>query len=91
MSKPYATQMIQASKVYAQIETVAIATKPTSESQLRPLTNLEPEQQRVAWDKAVETAPEGKLDRFYLSSCSKKYSYRNGSKNGFQAVQDASG
>src|SRR5580704_13735878 len=29
---------------------------PTNEAQVRPLTGLEPEQQREVWDKAVETA-----------------------------------
>jgi hypothetical protein len=40
----------------------------TSESQLRPLTKLEPEQQREAWQKAVETAPAGKVTARHLSS-----------------------
>ena len=31
------------------------------EGQLRPLAKLEPEQQREAWTKAIETAPEGKM------------------------------
>jgi|BarGraIncu00222A_1022003.scaffolds.fasta_scaffold48584_1 hypothetical protein len=31
---------------------------PIPESQLRPLTRLEPDQQREAWQRAVETAPE---------------------------------
>lgn len=31
------------------------------ESQLRPLTSLEPEQQIEAWQKVVETAPEGRV------------------------------
>ena len=32
---------------------------PTNERQIRPLTHLEPEQQREAWQKAIETAPAG--------------------------------
>lgn len=35
--------------------------KPTHESQLRPLSRLEPEQQQEAWQKAVDIAPEGKV------------------------------
>jgi hypothetical protein len=43
MSKPYATQLIGASKVVSNL--VAIATVlPATESQARPLTKLEPEQ-----------------------------------------------
>lgn len=35
--------------------------KPTTESQTRPLTKLSPTLQREAWQKAVETAPKGKV------------------------------
>lgn len=35
--------------------------KPTTESQARPLTKLEPEKQREAWQKVIETAPGGKV------------------------------
>jgi len=34
---------------------------PAKESQTRPLTPLPPTEQREAWQKAVETAPEGKV------------------------------
>lgn len=34
---------------------------PTNERQTRPLTSLEPEQQQEVWQKAVDTAPEGKV------------------------------
>jgi len=34
---------------------------PENESQARPLTKLEPEQQKEVWEKAVQTAPEGKI------------------------------
>lgn len=34
---------------------------PTSERHIRPLTHLDPDQQREAWQRAVETAPEGKI------------------------------
>lgn len=34
---------------------------PTHESQVRPLTRLAPEQQRDAWQRAVETAPDGRV------------------------------
>lgn len=35
--------------------------QPTTESQARPLTSLEPDQQREAWARAVETAPGGRI------------------------------
>jgi len=34
---------------------------PATESQCRPLARLEPDQQREAWQQAVDTAPEGKV------------------------------
>ena len=39
----------------------------TTESQARPLSKLEPEQQRQAWQKAVETAPEGKVTAAHVA------------------------
>lgn len=36
-------------------------TKPATESQCRPLSKLPPAQQIQAWEKAVESAPEGKV------------------------------
>ena len=60
MSKPYATQMIQAAKVRENL--VAIATVlPKTESQARSLTYLSPEEQRKTWKEVIETAPEGKV------------------------------
>ncbi len=35
--------------------------KPSSERQLRPLSRLEPEQQKKVWKKAVQTSPKGKV------------------------------
>jgi hypothetical protein len=37
------------------------------ERQLRPLSKLEPAQQREAWQKAVSTAPEGKVTAAHVS------------------------
>ena len=55
ISKPYATQFIQAAKVTENL--VAIATiRPSNEAQVRPLTDksLNADQQREAWTDAVE-------------------------------------
>jgi len=35
--------------------------EPLNEKQIRPLAKLEPDQQREAWQRAVETAPDGKV------------------------------
>lgn len=42
------------------------------EGQLRPLARLEPSQQREAWQKAVETAPEGKVTAAHVSKVVKE-------------------
>lgn len=56
----YANRLIASAKVVENL--VPIGTKkPTSESQVRPLTHLKPEQQKQAWEKAIETTPEGKI------------------------------
>ena len=52
--KPRAYQLIEAAQVAGNLST--IVDKPTNEAQVRPLTGLEPEQQREVWDNAVETA-----------------------------------
>jgi len=61
MSRFYAYRLIDSAKV---IENVDHGQQdlpaPTSERQTRPLARLEPEQQKEAWQKAVETTPEGK-------------------------------
>lgn len=42
------------------------------EGQLRPLSKLEPQQQRDAWAKAVETAPDGKVTAAHVSKVVKE-------------------
>ena len=54
-----ASQLIAASGVVENVNNCL--QKPTTESQVRPLTKLEPEQQKEVWEKAVQTAPEGKI------------------------------
>jgi DNA modification methylase len=41
---------------------------PATESQARPLTSLAPEQQPVAWQRSVETAPNGKPTAAHVQS-----------------------
>jgi hypothetical protein len=54
-----ASQMIAAAEVVGNVNNCLQL--PERESHVRPLTSLEPEQQREAWARAVETAPEGKV------------------------------
>jgi len=59
MSRDYAYKQISAASVVQNVDQGI--QKPESERQARPLTKLPPEQQSTAWQKAVETAPEGKI------------------------------
>jgi len=52
-----AYQLMDAAQIALNVSTI-VDTKPITESELRPLRTLEPEQQRAAWQRAVETAPE---------------------------------
>lgn len=58
--RSYAYRLIESANVIDVVSPIG-DTKPTTESQARPLARLEPEKQREAWAKAVETAPEGKV------------------------------
>ena len=57
-----ANQLIASADVVANLaEMTTIVVKPTTESQARALTKLEPEKQRTVWKDVVETAPKGKV------------------------------
>jgi hypothetical protein len=58
-TRRYAYLLIDSSAVIENVNNCS--QKPITESQARPLTKLQPDQQREAWQKAVETAPEGKV------------------------------
>jgi hypothetical protein len=53
-ARHYANRLIGAAEVVGNL--VPIGTIPATESQARPLARLEPEQQREAWSRAVESA-----------------------------------
>ena len=46
---------------------------PATESQARPLTQLPPEAQSVVWQRAVETAPEGKVTAAHVQAAVNEY------------------
>ena len=72
MSKSHAYELLNAAKTELNIS--AIAEKDIiPESQLRPLASLEPEQQREAWAKAQETAPDGKITAAHVQSVVDEY------------------
>lgn len=58
----HAYRLIDAARVVGHLETCPTGhIRPTSERQVRPLTRLEPEQQREAWAQAVAAAPGDKV------------------------------
>ncbi len=60
-------QLIDAAKVIENVRHGAQTTiMPENERQVRPLTKLNPDQQREAWAKVIQTAPEGGVTAKHL-------------------------
>lgn len=66
MSRSYAHRMIDAATVTENL--LPIGNIPATESQARPLTSLAPDQQREAWQRAIDTAPNGKVTAAHVQS-----------------------
>jgi hypothetical protein len=65
----YARHLISAAETITNIKTgTMVPVLPKSERQIRPLTSLEPDQQRDAWRRAVETAPGGEITGKHVQS-----------------------
>jgi len=62
-----ASQLISAAEVVENVNN-CLQILPINEAQARPLTQLDPEQQREAWAWAVETAPDGKITGAHVQS-----------------------
>lgn len=60
MGRAHAYRLMDSSVIVDTVSPIGIQ-QPINERQARPLSKLEPDQQRVAWAKAVESAPEGKV------------------------------
>lgn len=67
-----ARQIILATERIENIKSVTTVTHIT-ESQTRPLARLEPEQQKEAWQKAVITAPDGKVTAAHVAVVVKEF------------------
>lgn len=67
MERSYANKLIRASETVNNLGT-NVPILPTTESQVRPLTALEPEKQSIAWQRAVETAPETGITAKHVQS-----------------------
>ena len=67
MARNYANKLIASASAVDNLGTT-VPKKPTTERQARPLTRLkDPELQQGAWNKAVESAPEGKVTGRHVS------------------------
>jgi len=55
-----AYQLIDAARIVGNLST-SVDIGPTTEYEIRPLRTLPPDQQREAWERAIETAPDGKV------------------------------
>lgn len=64
MSRPRAYQLIGASEAYQNLSTIV----DIPESQVRPLTPLAPDEQRLVWDVVQQTAPAGKVTAEHVKS-----------------------
>lgn len=67
MSRPRAYQFIEAAEIVAVLSTNVDIQPPANEAQARPLSVIEPEHRAEVWQRAVETAPEGKITARHVS------------------------
>ena len=72
-NRAYAYRLMGSAQVIDAVSPIGIQS-PDNERQTRPLARLEPDQQREAWQKAVETAPEGKVTAAHVSKVVKEMS-----------------
>lgn len=68
----YANKLISAAETVDRLGTI-VPILPATESQVRPLTQLPPEVQPIAWQKAVETAPNGKITAAHVQAVANEF------------------
>jgi protein gp37 len=67
MARRTAYQLMSGAEVFENVRNCA-QSNPTHESQMRPLTQLEPEEQRSVWQRAQGTAPDGKITAAHVKA-----------------------
>lgn len=72
MTRDFAYKQIGAATVYYSIQNSGMPV-PERETHVRPLTSLEPEAQREVWQRAVETAPNGKITAAHVEQTKREY------------------
>lgn len=78
LNRSHSYRLMDAAKVVGNLQMSPMGDIPRNERQARPLTKLEPEQQREAWQTAVETAPGGKVTASHVEEVVKDIT--NGAK-----------
>jgi|JI10StandDraft_1071094.scaffolds.fasta_scaffold230928_2 hypothetical protein len=73
MSRVHAHRMMEAATVTNNLLPIGNIPLPATESQARPLTKLEPEMQQVVWQRAVETAPNGKVTAAHVEATARVF------------------
>jgi N6-adenosine-specific RNA methylase IME4 len=70
-ARNYANKLIKATETVKNLGT-NVPILPSNEAQARPLTKLEPEEQREAWQDVIKNAPEGKITAKQVLEAAKK-------------------
>ena len=76
IKQAYAYFLLSAAKIARNLSTIVENSASIPESHLRPLAFLSPEKQREVYQKAVETAPEGKVTARHIAEVAQKYKPR---------------
>jgi hypothetical protein len=79
MSRRSAYYLIDAAAVYENVNHGS-QILPANERQARPLTALTPSEQQEVWEKAVSTAPNGKITATHITNVVKEYQKYNSNK-----------
>lgn len=70
--RPRADKFIRAAEAMHNLSPLGLNNMPTNERQVRPLTTLEPEDQRVAWQAVVDAVGEGKITAAHVEATVKR-------------------
>lgn len=68
LASNYARRLISSAETFDNVKNVPVGTVPVTERQCRPLVSLNAHMQREAWQRAVATAPDGKVITSFLIS-----------------------
>lgn len=73
LSRSRGYELIAGALVVANVSAIADGRQPLNEAQVRPLTVLEPDQQRQAWARALQTAPNGRVTARHVAQIVRQY------------------